>query len=35
MPDLQDLLRLLHDCVPDEATRCKILIANPARLYNF
>jgi predicted TIM-barrel fold metal-dependent hydrolase len=35
LPDLQDLLRLLHECVPDEATRRKILIANPARLYNF
>jgi len=35
MPDLGDLLRLLHECVPDEAVRRKILIANPARLYNF
>ena len=35
MPDLQDLLRLLHECVPDEAVRRKILIDNPTRLYNF
>ena len=35
MPDLQDLLRLLHDCVPDEALRRKILVDNPTRLYNF
>ena len=35
MPDLGDLLRLLHECVPDEAIRRKILIDNPTRLYNF
>ncbi len=35
MPDLQDLLRLLHDCVPDESLRRKILIDNPTRLYGF
>jgi 2-pyrone-4,6-dicarboxylate lactonase len=35
VPDFQDLLRLLHECVPDEAIRRKILIDNPARLYNF
>ncbi|MEC9435332.1 MAG: amidohydrolase family protein [Pseudomonadota bacterium] len=35
MPDLQVLLRHLFDCVPDEATRRKILIDNPARLYGF
>ncbi|MCW0235026.1 MAG: amidohydrolase family protein [Ferrovibrio sp.] len=35
MPRLQDLLRLFHECVPDEATRRKILIDNPTRLYNF
>ena len=35
LPDLQDLLRLFHDCVPDEAVRRKILIDNPARLYGF
>lgn len=35
MPDLQDLLRLLFDCVPDEGVRRKILIDNPARLYDF
>ena len=35
MPDLADLLRLLHECVPDEAIRRKILIDTPTRLYNF
>lgn len=35
MPDLQDLLRLFHECVPDEVTRRKILIDNPTRLYGF
>lgn len=35
MPRLQDLLRLFYECVPDEATRRKILIENPTRLYNF
>lgn len=35
MPDLQDLLRLLHECVPDEAVRRKILVDNPTRLYGF
>jgi predicted TIM-barrel fold metal-dependent hydrolase len=25
----------LHECVPDEAVRRKILIDNPTRLYNF
>ncbi len=34
-PDLQDLLRLLHDCVPDEAVRRRILVDNPTRLYGF
>lgn len=34
-PDLQVLLRLLHDCVPDAETRRRILIDNPARLYGF
>ncbi len=35
MPDHQDLLRLLFECVPDEAVRRKILVDNPTRLYNF
>lgn len=35
MPAIQDLLRLLHECVPDEATRRKILVDNPTRLYGF
>lgn len=34
-PDLQDLLRLFRDCVPDEAVRRKILVDNPTRLYGF
>jgi len=35
MPDLQDLLALFHQCVPDESVRRKILIDNPKRLYGF
>ena len=34
-PDDADLLDLLLDWAPDEATRAKILVANPARLYGF
>lgn len=34
-PDLQDLLRLFHECVPDEGVRRKILVDNPTRLYGF
>lgn len=35
IPDMQDLLRLLLDCVPDEALRHQILVENPKRLYGF
>jgi len=35
VPDMQDLLRVLFACVPDEALRRKILIENPKRLYGF
>lgn len=34
-PDMQDLLRLLWDCVPSEETRRQILVENPRRLYGF
>lgn len=34
-PNIQDLLRLFWDCVPDEAVRRKILVENPTRLYGF
>ena len=34
-PDDADLLDLLLDWAPDEATRRKILVDNPARLYGF
>jgi D-galactarolactone isomerase len=30
-----DLLDLLLDWAPEEATRAKILVVNPARLYGF
>jgi len=35
MPDDGELFDLLLDWVPDEATRTKILVENPARLYRF
>lgn len=35
VPDDADLLDLLLDWAPDEATRGKILVNNPAALYNF
>jgi 2-pyrone-4,6-dicarboxylate lactonase len=35
MPNDGDLLNLLADWVPDEATREKILVDNPTRLYRF
>jgi len=35
MPDDGDLLDLLADVVPDEATRDRILVANPETLYDF
>lgn len=35
MPDDGDLLDLLQDWAPDEATRRKILVDNPAALYHF
>lgn len=34
-PDAGHMLRLFHCWVPDEATRRKILVQNPARLYDF
>jgi predicted TIM-barrel fold metal-dependent hydrolase len=35
MPDDGDLVDLLADFAPDEATRTRILADNPARLYDF
>ncbi len=35
VPDDADLLDLLPDWAPDEATRKKILVDNPAGLYGF
>jgi len=35
LPAENDLLRLFFKCVPDEATRRKILVDNPVRLYGF
>jgi predicted TIM-barrel fold metal-dependent hydrolase len=35
LPKEADLTRLLLKCVPDEATRRRILVDNPARLYGF
>lgn len=35
MPDDADLLDLLLDWAPDEATRARILVDNPAELYDF
>jgi 2-pyrone-4,6-dicarboxylate lactonase len=35
MPDDGDLVDLLADFAPDEATRNRILVDNPARLYDF
>ncbi|WP_074122609.1 amidohydrolase family protein [Bradyrhizobium sp. AS23.2] len=35
LPKEADLIRLLFKCVPDEVTRRKILVDNPARLYGF
>ena len=35
IPDDADLLDLLLDWAPDEATRRKILVDNPAELYRF
>jgi 2-pyrone-4,6-dicarboxylate lactonase len=35
MPDDGDLVDLLAELAPDEATRTKILVDNPARLYTF
>lgn len=34
-PRIGDLLHLLHDCVPDETLRRRILVDNPIRLYGF
>jgi len=34
-PDDADLLDLLLDWAPDEKTRNKILVDNPAKLYGF
>jgi predicted TIM-barrel fold metal-dependent hydrolase len=35
MPDAGHLLDLFNDWTPDEATRRRILVDNPARLYGF
>ncbi len=35
MPDDGDLVDLLVDLVPDDATRHRVLVANPERLYDF
>ena len=35
MPDDGDLVDLLVDLVPDEATRHRVLVTNPERLYDF
>jgi predicted TIM-barrel fold metal-dependent hydrolase len=35
MPDDGDLVDLLADVAPDEATRHQILVDNPERLYDF
>jgi predicted TIM-barrel fold metal-dependent hydrolase len=35
MPDDVELLELLADWAPDEKTRKKILVDNPADLYSF
>jgi predicted TIM-barrel fold metal-dependent hydrolase len=35
MPDDGDLVDLLVDLIPDEATRSKVLVANPEALYDF
>jgi predicted TIM-barrel fold metal-dependent hydrolase len=35
MPNSTDLFDLLLDWVPDEATRNRILVDNPAKLYGF
>jgi D-galactarolactone isomerase len=34
-PDESRMLDLLEDWMPDEATRRKTLVENPARLYGF
>ncbi|MBY0613789.1 MAG: amidohydrolase family protein [Beijerinckiaceae bacterium] len=35
MPNVGDLLDVLHDWLPDEATRNTVLVDNPQRLYGF
>jgi predicted TIM-barrel fold metal-dependent hydrolase len=35
MPNDGDLLDLMLDWVPDEATRNRILVQNPGKLYGF
>jgi len=35
MPDAGHLFELLHAWTPDQATRQRILVANPAKLYGF
>ena len=35
MPDDGDLVDILAEYAPDEATRTKILVENPERLYDF
>ena len=34
MPNDGDLADMLSDWIPDEAQRHKVLVANPARLYD-
>jgi predicted TIM-barrel fold metal-dependent hydrolase len=35
MPNDADLVDLLAQWIPDEATRQRVLVDNPARLYGF
>ena len=35
MPDDGDLIDLIGEWIPDEATRRRILVDNPATLYGF
>ena len=35
MPDDGDLVDLVVDLIPDEATRHQVLVTNPERLYDF
>jgi predicted TIM-barrel fold metal-dependent hydrolase len=35
IPNTGDMLEQLYDWAPDEATRTRILVENPAELYRF